>query len=79
MLSGQEKSGQSDNIVRKVYYDRPVRSERWTWWIGWSRRFENMWRIQWTERLRWFMWKGWACSKRNTKSGEVDEDAKELG
>ena len=47
------------------------------WWIGWSRRFESIRRIWWTRRLRWFVWKGWACSKWKTKIGQVDEDVKD--
>ena len=47
------------------------------WFIRWSRRFESIRRIWRTGRLRWSMLKGWACSKWKTKSGKVDEDAKD--
>ena len=71
--------GSTTSFERSTMTNREGRCDRWEWWIGWSRWFENMRRIRWTGRLRWFMWKGWACSKWKTKLGEVDEDAMELG
>ena len=70
--------GSMTMFTRSTTDDREERCEHRTWWIGWGRWFENMRWIWRTGRLRWSMWKGWACSKWKTKSGKVDKDAKDL-
>ena len=53
-------TGSATLFGRATTTDRGRRCERRIWQIGW--------------RQRWFVWKGWACSKWKAKSSKVNED-----